>query len=75
MLVRKFDINNFENEYNTLCQHLYPWENKVETPFGSMFCVVEPGNLTKLHNHHEGEKLFYFAREGFVNIGDRNPGG
>jgi methionyl-tRNA synthetase len=66
MLVRKFDINNFENEYNTLCQHLYPWENKVETPFGSMFCVVEPGNLTKLHNHHEGESFFILQGKGLL---------
>lgn len=47
MLIRKFNIADFEDEYNTLCQHLYPWTERVDTPFGSMFCIVEPEKVTK----------------------------
>lgn len=66
MLIRKFNIADFEDEYNTLCQHLYPWTERVDTPFGSMFCIVEPEKVTKRHNHHEGETFFIMQGKGLI---------
>jgi methionyl-tRNA synthetase len=72
MFVRKLNVDDFENEYNTLCQHLYPWKDKVDTPFGSMFCIVEPGNTTKLHNHHEGETFFILQGKGVFHANEES---
>ncbi len=70
MFVRKVNPDEFQECYDTLCQELYPWQDVVNPPFNSMRCVVEPGKITHIHNHHEGETFFILEGEGKIAVGN-----
>ena len=53
MNVKKFNPEAFA--YGVPSQYLFPWAGVADTPFGSMWCVVPPGETIKPHRHHEGE--------------------
>lgn len=53
MNIKKFHPEAFA--YGVPSQYLFPWEGVADTPFGSMWCLVPPGETVKAHKHHEGE--------------------
>lgn len=68
MFIRRQDPAAFTHEYDILCQRLYPWHDVVTPPFGSMWCLVEPGKTSRAHNHHEGETFFIIQGQGTLNV-------
>jgi mannose-6-phosphate isomerase-like protein (cupin superfamily) len=64
MLIRKLDPDQFALAYDVQEQMFFPWENVVSTPFGTGWLVVEPGQRTKPHNHHEHESFFILRGRG-----------
>ncbi len=39
-----------------MCQRLFPHSNKLyDSPFGAMWGIIEPGEISKIHGHHEVE--------------------
>ncbi|MGB3508773.1 MAG: class I tRNA ligase family protein [Microcoleaceae cyanobacterium] len=68
MFVRKLNPEKFQKAYGGLYQQLYPWQDVVNPPFTSMWCVVEPGKVTQIHNHHEGETFFIVEGEGEITV-------
>jgi methionyl-tRNA synthetase len=46
--------------------YLYPWTDVVQTPFGSGWVVVEPGQTSQHHMHHEAESFFIARGCGLV---------
>nr|MDJ0976497.1 class I tRNA ligase family protein [Planctomycetota bacterium] len=44
--------------------YLYPWDGVVDTPFGSGWAIVGPGETSQRHMHHEGETWFIVEGRG-----------
>ncbi len=70
MKIQKYQPNDFA--YGIPCQPLYPWEGVADTPFGSMWCVVEPGSSVKTHKHHEAETYIFAQGRGIIRVGDES---
>ncbi len=64
MLIRKVNPDEFVDAYDVKEQMFYPWSDVVSTPFGAAWLVVEPGQRTKPHNHHEQETFFIVSGRG-----------
>ncbi len=67
MKIQRYKPEDFA--YGIPCQPLYPWEGVADTPFGSMWCVVEPGRSVKTHKHHEAETYIFAQGNGFIRVG------
>jgi mannose-6-phosphate isomerase-like protein (cupin superfamily) len=67
MNIQKLDPENIKREYGILCQRFYPYPG-TSTPFGSTWCVVEPGGRTLPHEHFEGETFFIWEGRGKMEI-------
>ena len=48
--------------------YVYPWTGVVETPFGSGWAIVAPGETTERHMHHEGETWFVMEGEATLTV-------
>jgi methionyl-tRNA synthetase len=48
-----------------------PWDQVPDPPFSSVWAVVEPGERTRCHMHHEVEAFFIASGQGTVTAGDR----
>ncbi|HLX07501.1 MAG TPA: cupin domain-containing protein [Thermoanaerobaculia bacterium] len=72
MLIRKLDPGQFEDSYDAKEQMFYPWNDVVQTPFGTGWLVVEPGRRTKPHNHHESETFFILHGRGKLTAGSES---
>jgi len=68
MHIRKLEPAHFAREYDILTQRQYPWADVVKPPFGSLVGVIEPGNTSKPHNHHEGETFFIVSGRGLMKV-------
>ncbi len=67
MKIQRFDPQGFA--YGVPCQYLFPWEGVAATPFGSMWCLVPPGETIKPHRHHEGEIYIVAQGRGTMVVG------
>jgi methionyl-tRNA synthetase len=70
MFVRKSDPEHFTEFYNTLCEPVLPWKGVVASPFSCSWCVLRPGERSRLHNHHEGEVFLVVEGSGRITVGD-----
>jgi methionyl-tRNA synthetase len=72
MLIRKLDSSSFSRAYDILCQGIYPWNGVVETPFSSMWCVVEPGKVARAHKHQEHESFVIVKGHGLMRVDEES---
>lgn len=68
-MIQTLRQDKMREEYGIRLQRFYPVESHP-TPFGSSWCVVEPGGSTLAHEHHEGETFFILEGKGMMRIGD-----
>lgn len=68
MFIQKLDPEKFAQAFGILCQYVYPWDGVVKPPFGSMWCIVEPGKTASAHNHHEGETFVIMQGNGVLRV-------
>lgn len=61
MHIHRLDRDRCEEAYGILCHGAFPWQELVDPPFGSSWCVVEPGKSVRAHKHQEHE-VFFIAR-------------
>jgi methionyl-tRNA synthetase len=61
MLIHKVGALGFQHEYGIHCCRLHSNAPGSSTPFGSSWCVVEPGGQTEPH-HHPDEEVFFIMR-------------
>ncbi|PEN68713.1 class I tRNA ligase family protein [Bacillus toyonensis] len=72
MHIEKINPQIFTNEYDIMCQRLFPHSNKLyDSPFGAMWGIIEPGEISKIHGHHEVETFIIFKGEGIVKVGKK----
>lgn len=69
MWIQRLDREKTAREYNILCQDLYPWKGVVTPPFGAAWAIIEPGGITKRHNHNERETFFVVQGRGVMRVG------
>ncbi len=65
MRILRTDPRLLEKEYGILCQRLFP-DHNVQPPFGTTWCVVEPGKTTTPHAHSEGESFLIWKGTGLI---------
>ncbi|HEV2856065.1 MAG TPA: cupin domain-containing protein [Thermoanaerobaculia bacterium] len=70
MLIRKFNLDEFEPMGECRYQMLFPWQGVAQTPFWSSWNHLKPGEKTKKHQHHEIE-VYLIAQGRGVFGGDR----
>jgi len=68
MKIQEVKRENFQEEYGILCHRIYP-DDRASTPFGSSWCIVEPGKSTDPHDHEVGETFFILEGSGIMSIG------
>lgn len=68
MLIRKFNREEFGRAYGILCQGVYPWRGEADTPFGTAWCIVEPGGTAKAHKHQEHETFLIVKGRGRMTV-------
>jgi methionyl-tRNA synthetase len=68
MFIQKLDPEKFSQAFGILCQYVYPWQDVVKPPFGSMWCIVGPGQTATSHNHHEGETFIIMEGSGVLTV-------
>lgn len=56
------------HEYNCNFRRLYPWKGVVETPWGSAWAKVPPGETTTKHSHGEKETFLILAGTGQIHV-------
>ena len=71
MLIRKLSLDDFQLTDDCYWQALYPWDGVVETPFGSGWTWLKPGQKTKAHQHHEQETYFIAKGRGEMRVNDQ----
>lgn len=62
--IRKFDPERFSPAYGASMDGAFPFDGTLGAPFGSSWVVVEPGQSTTPHHHHEVETWFIVEGEG-----------
>ena len=62
--IRKFDPERLNRAYGVLMDGAFPYEGSGGAPFGSTWVVVEPGQSTEPHMHHEVETWFIVRGQG-----------
>ncbi|KEO82585.1 class I tRNA ligase family protein [Tumebacillus flagellatus] len=70
MYILRAQDSTVTQEYGIQCRRLYPWKDVVQPPFGSLLGVVEPGETSSPHNHHEGETFFIVRGSGLMKVDD-----
>ncbi len=70
MKIQRYKPEDFA--YGIRCQPLYPWDGVAATPFGSMWCIVEPGKSVKTHKHHEAETYIFAQGDAIIRVGDES---
>jgi mannose-6-phosphate isomerase-like protein (cupin superfamily) len=63
MEIRKLDRDSMTKEYGVKVQRLVPWP-ALNSPFEGAWCVIEPGEATDPHSHHEYEIFIAISGEG-----------
>lgn len=73
MDIRNLDRENMPVEYGVQVQRLMPWD-KMRAPFEGAWCVVQPGNSTDPHSHHEYEMFVAVSGQAVLESdGERSP--
>lgn len=72
LAIQKLDPAKFVPGFGILCQYLYPNKDIAATPFGSMWCLIEPGQASAAHNHHEGEIFIIVQGNGVITVNDES---
>ena len=57
--------------YGMQCRHILEMAGENKLPFGSMHCVIEAGQQSTIHNHHERECVYITRGSGVVRIGQK----
>lgn len=55
MLIKKANPDLFRIEYGCKFRRLLPWDSDGDSPWGSGWSIVEPGEHTTPHSHEETE--------------------
>lgn len=62
--IRRLEGAELHETADIRMSYLYPWDGVVDTPFGSGWAVVGPGETSRRHMHHEGETWFVVEGQG-----------
>lgn len=60
----------FSEEYGGAFRRIFPWENVVNTPWGSAWMKLRPGTRSTLHAHDEKEVFIILSGEGEMTVDD-----
>lgn len=72
MHIRKLDPSTFQPFYGVLCERIFPSAESGNTPFNAFWCIVEPGEASQLHRHHEGETFVIVKGSGVITVGEES---
>ncbi|MFC4076574.1 cupin domain-containing protein [Salinithrix halophila] len=71
MYVQKLEPEFIVNDYGVQLRYLYPNQDiTVPTPFEAAWVIVESGQSTDPHHHHDAETFFIVEGSGVMNIDD-----
>lgn len=69
MYIKKLAPETMLDDYDILCEYVYPWKDVVKPPFGMMWGLVKPGQTSRAHNHFEGETFVIVKGSGSLTCG------
>ena len=57
-------------EYGGDFRRLYPWRSVVDTPWGSAWMTIAPGEASTAHSHDEEETFIIISGSGVMRVDD-----
>lgn len=66
--IRRMEAADFGRSGGIQMSKLHPWKDVVDTPFGSAWAVVAPGETSERHMHHEHETWIAMEGRGVVSV-------
>ena len=70
LVIRRMGAAEWHATADIRMQYLYPWAGVVEPPFGAGWALVDPGETSQRHMHHEGETWFITEGQGEIRLDD-----
>lgn len=70
LLYQRMNPELFAPAYGAKFQQLYPKEMEAPMPFGAAWGILEPGQVSSRHSHHEHESLFIVSGAGRLTCAD-----
>ncbi len=70
--IQELESSGFKRAYGGLVQEFFTGDDAPKTPFGATWMIVEPGERTQRHRHHEAETWIITQGDGIVTSGDEH---